>query len=425
MEETDNYDSYRATHANHTNTKIRSIVSRSNQQYDSLAGTSFSNTKLPMTTIIQDREFLVYDNIKLTGKFKLITNGTAIANNITFNGSAFSLIDSLQIIVGGQVDVNLTQYFQYIVHLLAKLKLNYTEYKQFELTTLAGVSLVNGDELDFELPIGSVLGLAKKFLPTADLMKIEIKIQFQKNLPEVFNVAESEDDGVITGYALEEVHITGDNILYDANISERILNTFRSAQGVQIPSHSYGASTQNFLQGSLTHHFTPTATYTNLVNTWCLPVPQSITPNAVGVSETDYVSVSKYNGGGYPQDFILRLGNGGSPVNQNGIVGCSNKMSFYNGVLKTVASNENRDNVGWKLTEQYNANSYQIVSGSWLKSMSNSPSILNSGINTYLNSGQLSIRFKTAEEQNTKALLFVNEFTSVLKIAQGQVALME
>ena len=134
MEAIDNYDSYRATHANHTNTKIRSIVSRTNQQYDSLAGTSFSNTKLPMTTIIQEREFLVYDNLKLTGKVRLVTNGTGITAPIYFNGSAFSLIDSLQIVVGGQVDVNLTQYFQYIVHHLAKLKLNETQYAQFELS---------------------------------------------------------------------------------------------------------------------------------------------------------------------------------------------------------------------------------------------------------------------------------------------------
>ena len=41
-------------------------------------------------------------------------------------------------------------------------------------------------------------------------MKIEIKIQFQKNLAEVFNVEATGGDGIITGYTLEDVHITCD-----------------------------------------------------------------------------------------------------------------------------------------------------------------------------------------------------------------------
>jgi len=427
METIQEYDNYKASHSNHKNSKIRSIVSRQNIQYDSLGGSSFSNTKVPMTTIIQDKDFLVYDNLKLTGRFKLNKSATLV-DPVYFNGNAFSLIDSLQIYVGGQVDVNITQYFQHIVTHLAKLKLSQTEYSQYELTTLAGKDINSQNIWDFELPLG-ILGLAKKFLPTADLMKIEIKIQFQKDLARVFN--SSAAAGQVTGYELENVHITSDTITYDANVAERTMNAFRSAGGVQIPSHSYSASSHNFLQGTKTHSFTPSATYTNLVNVWCVPTLQDVIAEANGCSATDYVENKTYLNKDYPEDFLIRLGNSGNPANQYGAVGCSNKMGFYNGVLKTVSSGESRDNVAWKLTQQYDTNDYQVVSGSWLRAMTNSPSILNSGVNTYPANGQLSIKFKTANYQapsastEKRALLVINEFTSVLKIAQGQVMLME
>ena len=427
--ETESYDTYRPKHASHKNSRIDSIVRKQNVQYDSLAGQSFSNTKTPMNTIIQDQDMLITDSLKLSGRFQLLAE-TDFTGDVKFRGSAYSLIRSLQIYYGGQAFVNITEHGAQIVQNNRTIKLSQTEYAQSSLTCLEDVDLNVDGDIDFECDL-NVYGLIKRFLPTGDLAKIEIKIQFENDLAKVFYSPDGAD-GKVTGFQINDCHITADTLTYDANVYERVMNAFRSSQGVEIPSHSYQATTQNFVQGMTTHNLSATATYTNLISAWVLPVPQDIVADATtGVSTSDTISKVSYRNKDYPREFIMKLGNSGQSVNQNGTQGCTKKMNHYNGVLKTALYTHKHDNVGWKLSNLYKSNDYQAAAGCWLKGLDNHENILNSGVNTYPANGLVKIQFKTASDQapaaaaDKKAALVIFEYTSVLKVAQGQIMLVE
>lgn len=423
--EDDGYFRYNPKKANYDNTKIDSIVRRNNVQYDSTSGNSFSNKSTFFTTIIQDRDFIVGDSLKLVGNIKLTKNG-ALVDPVKFNGSAHSLLKSIQISLGGQMFVNLTESIGQIAQFRRNTSLSQTEYAQSKLTCLEDVNLnpAVAKAFDFEISL-DIYGLIKKIMGTADVAKLEVKIQFDSNLANVFNCAYATGTGSLTGYELDNVHLNSETITYTPTVAESTLELMRSQRGVEMPAHSYQASTYNLLD-STNQQINATATYTNLTSAWVLPVPLDIVTNDSGCAESDHVSTLTYIDKNYPKELYIKVGSNGAFVNMNGSSGVSNKMQHFRSVLKTVDGSKKADNVAWKLSNLYETDDYQVVAGSWLKGLSNSASILDSGMNTYADNGLVKIKFKTDVTQAPaggvkKAALCIFEYTSILKISQGQI----
>jgi len=429
MDETEQYMDYMPSHAQNSNKSNDSIVFRTNTQYDSLAGNSFSNTKNSMNFSITDDTMLVTDSLKLSSKIKLvIAGGGNMVGVCKFNGSAYSLIKSIQVYWGGQPIVNITQNGQYITQNNVVLSMSQTEYSQHSLTALEGVALTTVGDQDFELNL-DVYGLIKKFLPTG-LANFDVKITLESDLAKVFNLPEAGASSVVTGYELADCYLNGDSIMYESDMHKKIMNKFRSEAGVEIPSFSYASTLINFTPGNNSHNINVTGTYTNLVNAWMLPVPQDVTANDNGVSSVDTVSTLNYKGNKYPTDLLIRLGNNGQPVNQNSYSFCSKKMQHYNSCLRTALGTDKMKDVGWKLSELYKTNGWQASAGSWLRGLDQDVAILNSGVDTYGANGLVKFSFKTSTDQTTgaaeaRAALIIFQYTTILKVSAGQIMLVE
>ena len=428
MDETEQYMDYLPSHAQNSNKSNDSIAFRSNIQYDSLAGNSFSNTKNSMNFSITDDTMLVTDSLKLSSKFNLVVaGGGAMVGDCKFNGSAYSLIKSIQVFWGGQCMVNITQNGQYITQNNVVMHLSQTEYAQHSLTALEDVELTTTGDQDFELNL-DVYGLIKKFLPTG-LANFDVKITLESDLAKVFNLLENPASSVVTGYELKDCYLNGDTITYENDMHAKIMNKFRSEAGVEIPSFSYASTLINF-SSSNTQNINVTGTYTNLVNAWLLPVPQDVTANDNGVSSVDTVSTLNYKGNKYPTDLLIKLGNNGHPVNQNSNSFCSKKMQHYNACLRTALGTEKMKDVGWKLSELYKTDGWQASAGSWLRGLDQDVTILNSGVDTYGANGLVKFSFKTGEDQTAggaaaRAALIIFQYTTILKVSAGQIMLVE
>jgi len=427
MDETEQYTAYRPSHAKSRNKQNDSIIKRSNIQYDSLAGNTFSNTKNSMNFIITDDTMLVADSLKLTSKIKLLGSGD-LSGNFYLNGSCHSLVKAVQVYWGGQPIVNITQNAANIAHNNAIVNLSETEFSQFSMSSLVGVPITKNDGLDFELDF-NLYGMIKRFLPTG-LANFDIKITLESNLAKVFNCKAAECAGTVTGYQLDDCYLNGDSVRYSSDVYEDILDDFRSETGVEIPSFSYSATLINMAPGNSSHNLSVTAQRTNLISTTMFPVIENISKNARDVSEVDTVSYATWKGGAYPDNLHIQLGSDGHPVNFNSYRGCSKKMQHYSSVLNTALGTDKMRNVGSELTNLYALNLWQATSGSWLRGLDNDVSILNSGTDTYGANGLIKYSFNTTEPQTAsdgtgRAALIMLQYTTKLKVSAGQIMLIE
>ena len=426
MSETnEEYSDYRPEHGNHQNSRNDSILYKSNIQYDSLAGNAFSNSKTPMTTIITDPALLVGNSLKLSGYIKLLKTA-ALVGAVKFHGSAYSLIKSLQIYYGGTPFVNLTQYVKYLAQFRRNITKSHTEYEQSSLTGLEGQDLnaTPGARYNFELDL-DIFGLVKKFMPTSDLAKMEIKIVFESELGELFNCAVNTAGQTVTGYELSDCYINADTITYKGSIHQKIMNEFRSAKGVEMASHSFQCSSQDLVANTLSHNLRASANFMNLTNGYVIPIPQTVVTNASGCSPVDIVATASYANKDYPSNEIIKLGNNGRPVQPGSFVGATKKLTHYNGVLSNASATSKHTNVAAQLTKLYKTDDYQCTSGSWVKGLLNDERILNNGENTNPANGLVLVSFNTASNQAGKSALVVFEYTSVIKVSQGQIMLIE
>ena len=398
------------------------ILAKENRQMTALSGSAgFGSAKPDFECDVREADVLDGSSLQLRGDVQATGD---YDGDCLFNGSAYSLIDQITIEYNGQPVLQLNSDADHIAHMNRVLHSSSTQFANDDVFALAGVNIM--EKNSFVLDLAKYGSALKYFLVTAPVASLKVRIHFQTNLPRVFHGANSDGKSV-TGYTINNLRLCGDFMNLESEAKAVLVKKLQSPSGMKMAVHSFIPQRNQLLAGATNHIIQGSYQYRNIVSTYYLPVPTSITGLMTnsGISTTDIIANVNYETAltSYPQKLLIRM-NGSNYVNQNGTVGESDKMTHLTGVLKAAVRTPEENNIGSELCKQYKANTYQITGASFVRGNDNLVAITNSGVNGYFSRGVLETSFETATAPVNKTLLTIGVVTTVVSVENGQVSVL-
>lgn len=391
------------------------ILSKENRSAVALSGTSgFGSNKTELQVDLASSQVIDGTSLQLRGSLQVAGDYT---NALRFNGDAYSLISQISIDYNGQSILNLTQDADYVANLNRTLHEGANEARVQDFMALKDVSLNNNGPHDFCLDLSKYGSKLSYYLITGSVGKLKIRISFQRDLARLFHGAEQTGTSV-TGYSIDNCEVCADYLSFDSKVYDGMVKTMRGPSGIQMPTHTFIVQRNEMLPGNTNHNIQGSFQYRNVVSVYYMPVETSITANASGISNTDIIGNLTYAGNKFPTDQRIRF-SGLNYVNQNGNLGESTPSQHLTGILKSVRTYPDSNDVAYKLVDKYR-NSYQVTGASFVRG-DNLVSITNSGVIGFTARGILENSFTTSQSQTGKSLIQIGVVTSVVNFVNGNV----